>query len=237
MTMQARRGMTLTEVLIATTLTVAVALAFVKMDLTRLLLSDQVRNSGATARDANLALLYLIKNLERADRVVFQNGVTNRIQFRIPAPDTDCPIATTCPPACPPCPVVCSGCTGTVPPACCLDIPANYRWAQYSLVGSELQFFDDVGTATGGRDCTVDNRFPNLNAFTVRYINRAPAPPGGGPVDDNNIVDISLTGFTGDRTWTVRGQATIRAGAYSNRMDGLPINGNPADFNPPQACP
>lgn len=234
---EARRGMTLIEILMATSMTLLVAFAFVKVDLTRLLLSDQTRSSGGTFRDANLALLYIVKNLERADRVVLQNGVTTTIQFRIPSPDTDCAVATTCPPACPPCPVVCAGCTGTVPPACCLDIPANYRWAQYSLIGSELQFFDDIGTATSGRDCAMDNRFPGINNFAARYINRAPAPPGGGPADDNNIIDISLTGVSGQQTWTVRGQAVMRAGAYSNRTAGLPINGNPADFDPPRACP
>ena len=153
--MRRNKGFTLTELVVAGLLSVVAVVAFVKVDMTRLLLTEQVRNGGAGYRDASIGLAYLIKDLEQSDRAIFPAGTTNVVLLRIPQPrQFNCPVV--CAPglcgasSAPNCPVACTGCTTGVPSACCFDIPANYRWNQYRLQGYEFHYLNNIGIGGTG---------------------------------------------------------------------------------------
>jgi len=239
--------------LVASTLSVVVILAIGQVDVTRILLAQQVRRSTSLQAQAGLAMADLTKRLMQADRVNLINPPN--IQFRIPEPDTDCPRVDL-----PSCPVVCEGCTGTVPPPCCFDIPANYRWAQYHHVDTDgdvdhrrdtIQFYDNIIRPGWREDCTPDATFPNISDLTINFRHEAKEALGGDPFDnrqDNNVLELAVSSKNPDTgaTVTYRGEVTIRGGAYTdvnatctsrNSCDSGTGLAPPGVSEPPKPCP
>ena len=114
-----------------------------------------------------------------------------------------------------------------------LDDPSNYRWVQYRLNGTEVQYF-----TTG--PCAAASRFRNVGSLQIQYRDESPvAPPGGEPLGglDNNVLEIIVTSTVINakinQTVSVTGEATMRAGAYTNLMTGLLPSGV---GEPPASC-
>ena len=183
------RGFTLAELLIAIAISTLVILLMGQVDMTRIFMSDQIRQN--TNVDTWLALGHMERMLQVADRINLL-GPTD-IQFRRPP-------------------------TGA---GANLDLAASYTWAEYTLVGTQLRFFDN--TVPG---CVLSDTFDGITALTILYDNVALAPPGGEPLGgpDNNALGIALNA-------RYIANITIRNGAYTNLMTGLS-----SVSPPPAAC-
>ncbi len=197
------RGLTLTELLVASAVGTAIVLAMTSIDLTRFMIQMDIKNNtsmGSNEALAGLAGVRIAKDLERADRINVINSDPDVLQLRIP-------IMTT------------AGCTGAgvIPPAGCFNIPANFRWSEYRLSGASLQYFEDV--AGGGGGCPVP--YPlveQITALNFERQDRAQPPPGGEPAaDDNNIIEYLITwDDTTGNTHSFRGEVTSRAISYTD---------------------
>ena len=163
------RGLTLMELMVASALSVLAILAIGQIDVTRVLLSNRVRDSAASQAESDLALVYMTRALKQADLLSLISP--SNVQFRTPELDTDCPALSAS------CPVICTGCIvgpGSVPPTCCFDIPGNYVWAQYKLVGNELVFYRPAVP------CTEADRFRDIASLTM--------------VQSTNVLEVAVNG-------------------------------------------
>ena len=221
-----RRGLTLTEVLVAATLGVVVIMGIGLVDVGRFRMGEDLRQrTGISAGqgDVALAAMHLTKNLERADRINLT--AASGIQIRVPSLQGACAVG--------------------IPASACFDDPNNFRWDQYRLTAGQVRYYSDTGAGCG----TLRVLTTQVTAMTFAYVNDyAGAPPGGEPpVQDNNAVSYSLTwdnGLAGpqNRTQIFSGQAVARAVPYSNvnaaapgdSGSGLSTGGLP---NPPALCP
>jgi len=244
-----RRGVTLMEVVVASTLAVLVVIGIGQVDTARVGIEQQIRQRAATLfnlgshEEAALVVLHFTKHLEAADRIYLINtgqpgvrpfsgspGAAN-VQLRIP----QCPT----PPADP----------------ACFDTAANYRWDQYVLIGDELRFYEN--TVAGCSTMRVLAR--QITSFTVSFPDTAPAPPAGEPFPppptpnpaDNNILAFTLTwndGASPPLTHEFRSTVAARGVAYSDVNAGCgPNPSDPCDSGtgvdptgvagPPPLCP
>jgi hypothetical protein len=194
---KASAGFTLVEILSAVTISLVIILGIGQVDVTRILIKEQVLIFDQSAA----AMTHIAKQLQQADRINLISAQS--IQFRIPLNQ----------------------------PAGNLDNAANYKWSQYRYDGTanQILFFDNIGTPTP--TCGVDRTFTGISAMNLQYQNEEPiAPPGGEPpVQDNNILLLTVSNRTNA---TLTTQVTIRAGAYTNLMDGLAPSGT---SNPPNS--
>jgi hypothetical protein len=185
------------ELVVASTISVVVVLALGQVDVTRLLLSQRVRDTAQTNSEALFALAALVRDAQQADRVNVVSA--SDVQLRLPAGNCVVPAG--------------------VPDPGCFDNPANYRWVEYKLAGTTVQFFDD----TAGGACGVDRTFYDITALSVAYVDAVTqAPPGGEPFAasqaDSNVLQVQMTtapSQTGD-AMTYTDVVTLRAGVYSN---------------------
>ncbi len=183
------RGFTLIELFTAMALSMIVVLAIGQIDVSRVRLSQEIRRRAPA--EAAFALAYMARSLQQADRIVLLSLTS--VQFR--------------------------QFTGDPTAAGALDIPANYTWGQYRLVGLDIVSYS--------ASCAVNEAFTALNSLDIQYADEAPAPPGGDPpVQDNNVLQIIVDG-----RYTT--ELTIRAGAYTNLMTGL---APPGVSDPPAPC-
>ncbi|MBI3322040.1 MAG: hypothetical protein HYZ91_07230 [Candidatus Omnitrophica bacterium] len=242
----AARGLTLTEVMIASTLAVVVIVIIGVLDMTRFRMQEDLRRHspvGSEQGQAALAAFTLGKNLERADRInILSTGIAaaaptgavgfGNVQLR----------RVECAPA-------------PVTPAC-LDNPASYHWDEYRRVGGALQYFANTQIPANCASPVILAR--EVTSLTFRYVNAAGPPPGGDPFApdpaDNNALRYELrwdNGLAGTDHRSRRFLSVVlsRAIAYSNvNAQGI---GGPTDsgtgiapvdsvnplFAPPAACP
>ena len=216
------RGMTLTEVLIASALGVVVIIALYAVDNARFRIYEDLRKRSAVGSEtyAALAALHIAKHLERADRLnIPSSGV---LQVRIPA------------------------CAKLADPVACLNDPTKYQWDQYRLnaAATELDFFINTGAGCGTRTPLAGQ----ITALSFTYKDEVTLrPPGGEPANqDNNVVKYALTWANGPprtgRTHVFGSEVTSRAIPYSDvgvtgneSGCGLLPCGPPID--PPSVCP
>ena len=212
------RGLTLIELLVSLTVLVIVVLALGQVDITRFRMEKQASDLAVGTSEVSMALADMMTRLEQADRVKLISsgdgtvgaGLAN-IQLRVPEPKTDCTSVN--PPSCP---VVCTGCGGSVPPSCCFEIPANYRWAQYKHTGTTIAFYDNTQTS-----CGSPSTFKSISGLTINFQDVATTPPPGGEpfpagenAPDNNLLQVIVFGSGG--SLTRQSGVTMRAGAYTN---------------------
>ncbi len=244
MTHRNERGMSLTEVLVASIIGLVVIVGIGSIDVTRFRIETKIRNDagGDAAVEhlrAALATVTIARNLSVADRLYFNDTVTAKgiYQVRTPVFIQNDPVI---------CPVSLGDCRGDTPPACCLDIAANYRWDQYALNdenGGQLTMYSDLVGAGCGQKTDMARQISA--PFKLEYHDRGKAPPGGnvtflpnspGPTDnrDNNVAGYTVTWVdpvTSDRQ-TFIGEVTSRDSAYTD-VATASQDPNLADVNPP----
>lgn len=222
------RALTLTEVVIASAIGVIVVVGITRLDAARLRITEDFSDRagfGSGHFQAGQAALRMTKSLERTDRTVIVNPNPGYLKVREF-------ISGTTSAGCPSCPS-----DGSALPACCLDISANYRWDQYRLNGTAIEYFKG--------DCNNSNRTILANdaivSLTFQYVDRT-APPG----PDNNMIGYSIiwdNGLADPRRLTheFAGEVTSRAIADANvgasggdSGDGLAA---PGTSDPPADCP
>ena len=190
-------GITLLELVVASSISLVVILAVGQLDVTRVLLSEQVRQTSNTGGEAQLAMAQFVRDAQRADRINVL-GPAN-VQLRIPQANCDSPGCT---------------CLNNVPEPACFDQAAGYRWVQYKLAAPSILFYHD--TVNG---CGPDRTFHDISGFTVGYSDAVQRPPPGGepPVQDNNVLLVQVTTANGQaQAMAYQNTATMRAGAYTN---------------------
>ena len=199
--MKSERGVTLLELLLASSIGMVVILAMAHVDVTRIFVGRQAGDLSEIQAEPAFALTHLIRSIIQADRVDLISA--SNIQIRIPPrPETG------------------------------LDDPNNYRWVQYRLNGTEIQYFTT-------NPCAVASRFRNVSSLQIQYRDESPAPPGGEPLAglDNNVLAITVTSTVVSpqigQAVSVTGEATMRAGAYTNLPSGLLP---PGVGDPPASC-
>lgn len=205
MPLTSRAGMTMMEVLIASAISVLVVVGITSLDITRSRLQEDTRRQSGLLTPEHgrvaLAVIHLVKHLERADVVAITGALgDNVLQIREPAV---------------------GGCV--VVDAACIDNPANYRWSEYSLTAGTLQFYDNTGAGCGA----VTPLAGQVTGLTIQFQDASGPPPGGEPAvsdpADNNMVAFSIgwsdpaTGRSHDFT----GQVAIRASPYSDVTSGM----------------
>ena len=212
------RGLTMTEIVVASALAMVVLIGIVSVDVARVRISEDVYNRSSTRQPnragAALAVIHIQKHLEGADRISI-NGGAGIFQFRVPEMTT-------------------AGCAGAAPPApSCFDDVNNYRWYQYRrTAGNQLFFYESPPGCGGGGKWLASE----ITALVFAYQDEAPAPPGGDPaLQDNNMLSYRVTWNNGTDSQTFNGQVAVRAGAYTNLMSGLHQPGSPM-VAPPPAC-
>ena len=257
---------TLIEILVASAVALVVALGIGTMDVGRLRMENEVRSrTGVTSEQEKVALaaLSLSKALERADRINIRNtGINGNLPFNAPPnrgdiqirtfePDTECPAIGAG------CPIVCTNCTGPLPPPCCFDIPGNYRWDEYKRLGppgapavaNVIWLYRDAAAG-----CVRRVLAGEASQMTVTFQDEAPPPPGGDPLvggpagSDNNTIAYKIRWDDGaGRTRDFNGQVTSRAIPYSNIKAAINAQGANSGWGqatgavdpsePPAACP
>ena len=205
---RAQRGLTLMELLLASTLGLLVVFAFGGVDMGRVLLLDQVRQDGKFHTNLTYAIWHMSKHLELADRI--EPVSANNLLFRVPRfgapPDTTAAV----------------------------DNAANYVWNQYRTVPapnglSTILFYEQV---PGG--CNTPKLLSeNILSLAFAQPDEVVAPPGGDAGgQDNNVLRITIQGRE-DRqagtpqTLTAVGQVTMRARGYTNDLTGMTRSATP----------
>ena len=226
------QGLTLMELMVASTIAMVVAFGVWTMDVGRFRMNEELRERSGVAtyqgQAALTAAMKLAKSLESADRINVVSTNPGDVKIRLFAPVADCGIG-------------CIG--GGNPDPCCFDNPANYRWEQYRLTGNDLQWYRDMGT------CALRIIAREITGLTVVFQDAAlAAPPGGEPMGgaDNNLLQYTVTWDNGlpgprNRTQTFTGQVTSRAIPYSDVNAAAGDSGWGLDAgglnNPPGSCP
>ena len=201
-------GMTLMEVLVASTLALGVIWGVASVDLTRfriqqdLLTSLGVRPGAPDWRTAAaLATFHVRRRLENADRWNLLAG--NNIQIRIPIGPT-------------------------------FDAAADYRWDQYryDAVRGVLRYYSDTA---GGCGNAMDLA-AQITRVLFQPVDEAPTPPGGEPsFNDSNVLSYDLDWDNGaGRSHTFSSAVTPRSMAYTDVETGLQ-DPSVGDVSPPPA--
>ncbi len=252
-------GLTLVEVMLASTLAVLVVIGIGQVDVTRVRMDEEIRKrSGVTSPNrlqASIAALQIAQHLERTDRLVLCQDGTSTAPVGVAAPctatanqfNTDLffrtPIAGT---SAATNQGSCTTCQSSLPDACCFDIGANYRWDEFRLNQStgELKLYTNVNV-----DCSNVNKLVpcEVASYVIQSRNdgtpaSGAAPPTGTNLiapNNNNVLRYSIewADATG-HSQVFPGEVTIRGAGYTNAPFG---NQNPAlgDVNPPPgtSCP
>jgi len=238
-----RRGVTLVEVLLASAITFVIVMGIGSLDIMRFRIEQDLRQrSGLLSpeqREAAIAALFLSKQIERADRsVIREDGIPGapmpsasgpgKLQLRTPELDTDAG--------------PCTGCSGSTPSPCCLDIAANYRWDEFRLNGDRLEYFRDVPSGCGAPQVMARQ----ITDFTLAYMDRAAlAPPGGEPFDpdtrDSNLLRFTILwddgGLPTPRTHEFLGEIALNGAGYTELGAGCPNPSGPCDSGRGLALP
>ncbi len=214
------RGITLFELLVASSLGLFLLIAIGRINLSRFYHSKRIQSVAVFQAEAGLALATLAKRLEQADRIVLHSTGEDG------------------PPAIPPS----NGPANVlfrVPLGAAFDSANNYRWAQYRLVDLDqngrpetIAFYDNLGRPDS--DCVVDEKFSSVRKLTVTFKDVTPAPPGGEPASgrDTNLLELRLF-LIDPETNRIEARytegVTFRAGTYSNVGVECPDDGRPCD--------
>ena len=216
------RGITLVELVVASTLGVAAILALGQMDVARVKLFNELaqdRTKVEVSMEASVALDDILSDLKMADRIVLVApgaGVSAKnVLIRIVEGED-------------------------------FDNPANYRWVQYRFDNEHQRLEYYNFTPSHASDCTaaMEQGIPHVKNFWVKYTDIASAPMGGEPFPsgrDNNLVTVKIEPDAGSVRW---GSTTVPAIPYSNlntqwsaeRGDsgtGLAL----VSMDPPAPCP
>ncbi len=211
-------GVTLFELLIASSLALVVILAIGQVDVTRVRMVNQVTNN--VQPEAELALASIVKEINAADRIKLWSTGTSSLNPYHSA--NYCPTGQ-------------ASCTAAifirVPIGTDFDnlTSNNYRWEQYSFnsTAKEVRYYTTFPAALGGV-CTPTARYHSINGATMQFWDQTISPPGsdpfGGP--DNNTLQITIT-VTDPTTGAVKpytGQATLRSAGYTNVGAADPAN-------------
>lgn len=203
--MTAERGVTLTEVLVATALAVIVVVGVFITDATRGRIEQDIRSTVgpriAQVKPA-LALQHIAERIAQADRIVILNsgipGGQGKMRIR----------RVTCP--------------EPVQPTCFSGPPPNpnFRWDEYRLNGSNLEYFTNITDAGCG---TPEVLAGNIASVTFQFVDGQasfPNPPcepfGAGVPQDNNVVRYTLTWSEGPLQHQFVGETTSRLISCSN---------------------
>ena len=192
------RGVTLTEVLVATALAVVVVVGVFITDATRGRIEQDIRSKAGPRIDQikpALAIQHIAKRIAKADRIRILNSGIPGGQGKMRIRGVDCP---TEPPL----------------PACFAD-GNNFLWEEYRLNGTDLEVLDV--TVTG---CTPTPDSPlaqNVVSVTFQFVDgqaafpNAPCEPfGPGVPQDNNVVGYTLTWSEGPLQHQFVGETTSR---------------------------
>ena len=251
---QGRRGVTLMEVLVASTLAVLVVIGIGRMDVGRVQIVEDLRQrsvaSGIGYREETaLALFHLSKHLEQADRINLVNtGIPAAIPFTGPPGVANLQVRI---PVCP-----------TSPPTpACYDVATSYRWDQYVRIGNELRFYENTAVGPPYLCSSMRVLARQITSFTIAFMDTAPAPPGGEPLPappfpllnrpDNNVLEFALLWDNGATptplTQEFHSEVTTRGVAYSDVNADCAGPVGPCDSgtalapagvsNPPPLCP
>ena len=215
MLMLTTRGITLTEILVASALAAVIAIGIATLEGSRAKVEQEVIRESGVASDQGavaLATIGMAQRITQADRVVINNG-TGVFQFRAPV-----------------------GCMAGVPAPNCFDNAANFGWDQYRLTGGQLRLYTNTGAGCGN----LQNLANNVTGLSFAYIDFASAPPDGW-VPDNNLIEYAVTWLESGKDRQFRGRVVSRAVAYSN----VNATGNDSGSGmaptgiapPPAACP
>ncbi len=117
--MKSEWGVTLMEVLLASSIGVVILLAMAHVDVTRIFVGQQAKDLSEIQAEPAFALTHLARSIVQADRVNLISP--SNIQIRIP------PI------------------TGTQAD---LNDPTKYAWVQYRLDGTTLRYFNPTNPCT-----------------------------------------------------------------------------------------
>lgn len=192
------RGFTLTELMIATTISVFVIMGIVRVDAGRAGMANKVRLATGLVDgqgDAARAMMEIGKIIEQADRInVVSFGPLADIQVRQLRRDPVFNCGTGCFPA-------------AVPDPCCFDQPFNFKWYEIKVTGPELRRYDRVnidgcanlkrlagGPGTGGiTNFTVAFAPNNVMTISMTWDNLEPAPGNRIHVFTDRVVARSIS--------------------------------------------
>lgn len=232
---QTCRGLTLTEVLIASALAVVVIMGIGSVDVARLRMEEELKaRSGLTTGQGQVALatIQFTKDIATADRLYIMDsgiagvdpgGTVDQGKLRIRYSDCSTPA--------------------------CFDNAASYRWDEYRVQAGKLEKLSDVHV-----NCSnVRVLASEVGSLTFRFRDEGPPPPGGGEPftgpEDNNALEFSIRWQgTDSRTHEFHSLAETRAISYSNVEDtdltgtagdsGSGVDVPPRDSPPPLiVCP
>lgn len=204
-----RAGISLVELLVASILSFVVILAIGHIDVTRIHLTNPLRDVEAREgrlSEAGLSWLEIARRLELADRVILSD----------PVMDGSC-VSTTLSGT----PTASGTCYQTVqlrvPQGTAFDHADNYLWFQYSLEQEEILGYEAIDSRAP--DCQVDIMFRNIGSLKLQFQDVVKTPPGGTgkPFDgneDNNI--IGMTVRSADDGIGFSGAVALRTVGYTN---------------------
>ncbi|MBI4342302.1 MAG: prepilin-type N-terminal cleavage/methylation domain-containing protein [Candidatus Omnitrophica bacterium] len=217
MVRRAEGGLTLIEIIVATTIGMVVMAGIVMVDAGRSRMQVQLLDASkqtSEEQQVGVAMILLGKDLERADRVnILNTGVPGNAPYVSPPGFGNVLIR------------IPLGCMGAAPPPSCFNTAANYQWVQYRRVGNELRLY-----TCGGPMRVIARELgdtPTNKGFEIRYKNtEADPPPWGGPVVDTNVFEYTITwdnGLSGSlaREHTFTGTSTMRNFGYMNINAGI----------------
>ena len=219
--MLTRRGFTLMELMVASTIAIVVAAGIITMDAGRARMEVELvdrSQQDTEEQQVGLASLLLARDFQQADRVnILNTGQPGTPPYTGPAGFGNVQIRI---------PV---GCMGAPPPPACFDAAGNYQWIQYRRVGNELWRYDNTGAGCGGVEVVARElgATPQNRGFEVSYQDATIDPPWavGGP-DDTNVLEHHVTwnnGLTGSKAkeHTFSESSTMRAFGYMDVNRGV----------------
>jgi hypothetical protein len=211
------RGVTLFELLVASTISMVVLLALGSVDVSRIYLTNDIQRTVLLQSEAPTAIVQMGKELLQADRINLIATDPGNVQFRIPPAD----------------------------PAQ-LDDGTSYTWSQYRLDSSarEILFFEDItntGCTVDLRFQEIDGLTLEFQDTAAAPPGGDPSGTNLTPPQDNNVLKMEAewintqgtAATTDDVTYTYPNVVTLRAGAYTDVATGLSPS-TPSD--PPGGC-
>ncbi len=202
-----QQGLTLTELLVASSIALVIILALGQVDVTRVRMTQDLGQNAVPQSEAAFAIAHMTRALAQADRI--ELVAADNIRFRIP-----------------------NGGVGVN-----YDLPGSYQWEQYRFNGpaGEIRYFNPAaGCALAAmfRDLSgLAGQYQNESGAPPG--GEPPIAPAGA---DNNVllVTVSWVDPKTGATKSYTSEVTIRGGAYTDLMTGLAPAGV---ANPPTAPP
>jgi len=153
--MSRRDGVTITELLVASTIAAVIALGLSTIESHRAQMQQALRRQAgllSSKDEAAQAVLFLTRAIEQADRINIINPGTVQLRSFRPTVDT----------LVPPC-----ACTTGSMDSCCFNIAGNYVWEQFSYDLPTKQVWWYRGTTTGCAD--MMRLADQMTAMTIQY--------------------------------------------------------------------